>query len=101
MPEIVFWPTSMSLDLWTLPGTPFRHPSAVSSPFSLSFGSTAFSPWSMSLWRVEGLVNRLVRISSICRLMGTVKGFCQRGLIRSLTAGLCCSVSQSVVGLIN
>ena len=79
MPETVFQPTSMSLDLWTLPGTPFCHPSAVSSPFSLSFGSTAFSPCSMSLWRFEGLVDWPVNISSSCRLMGTVKGFWSKG----------------------
>ena len=62
-----------------LPGTLFRHPSAVSGPFLLSSGSTAFAPWLMSLFRVECHVNRPVKISSSCRLMGTVKGLWSKG----------------------
>ena len=101
MPETLFRPPSVSLDLLTLPETLFCHPSASSSPFSLVFGSTAFLPWSMSLLRVVGLVDRSVKISSSCRSIGTVKRVWSKGSESFVKSGSLSLGWSKCVGLIN
>ena len=55
----------------------------------------------MSLWNVEGLVNRSVKISSICRLVGTVKGFWSKGYDSIVNGGSVLLGRSKCLGLIN
>ena len=55
----------------------------------------------MSLLRVEGLVNRSVKIRSGCWSMGTVKGFCSKGSESVVNSGSVSLGRSKCMGLIN